>query len=110
MTKKAARGTMVMMGYSRDTDYEHYVKCECGWEGWSAQMKHEYKAYGFGDDIDVEPMDFCPECGQSEEFAEAFVTCSRMCGTCPDRYLCYTILNILPVKTIALSEVRNGNY
>ena len=85
----------------RENDYEHYVKCgKCGWEGWSAWMRHGYQAYGNGEDGDVEPMDFCPKCDTSEEFAELFLTCHRVCSNCEDRYLCYTALNNIPTNEI----------
>ena len=83
---------------TRETDYEHYVKCgSCDWEGWAALMRLGYQSYGFGEDVDVEPMNFCPRCDTSEEFAEAFVTCIRNCDKCQDRYLCYTVLNHIPM-------------
>jgi ribosomal protein S27AE len=108
-----ARGTIINVGnsivFSRHTDYEHYVKCgKCGWEGWSAQMKHDYQHFNIGGNYDCEPMDFCPECGQSEEFAEAFITCTRSCGECLDRFLCWSVLQKIPINTIALCEVKNG--
>lgn len=95
---------------SRYTDYENYVKCgKCGWEGFAAQMKHDYKGYSFGQgenaDIDVEPMDFCPACGESEEFATLFITCTRNCNTCLDRYVCFTSLKRIPVQTLALQVI-----
>lgn len=78
----------------RENDFEHYVKCgECGWEGWSAWMEHGYQACGRDD---VEPMDFCPICRTSEEFAEAFVTCHGDCSKCDERFLCWTVFNGLP--------------
>jgi len=91
---------------TRETDYEHYVKCgKCGWEGWAALMRLGYQGYGLGEEADVEPMNFCPRCDTSEEFAEVFVTCIRNCNECQDRYLCYTALNKIP---ILLGEVQNG--
>ncbi|MFA7101278.1 MAG: hypothetical protein WC196_06065 [Bacilli bacterium] len=100
------------MIYSRHTDYEHYVKCQCGWEGWSAQMRHDYQSYNVGGEMDVEPMDFCPECGESEMSAEAFVTCIRRCEDCQDRYLCWSLFKRIPTLNTALiiipSEVKNG--
>ncbi len=87
--------------FARQEDYEHYLKCECGFEGFAADWKHDYKSYGFGQDVDVEPMDFCPQCGQSEEFAIEFVTCERECRKCNDRFSCYTTLQ-LPKKNESL--------
>lgn len=82
---------------SRDTDYEHYIKCgDCGWEGWSAWMRHGYQSYG----EDVEPMDFCPKCSASEEIAEVFLTCHRICHKCNERFLCFTALNNIPKNEI----------
>ncbi len=101
------------MVYSRDTDYEHYVKCgKCGWEGWSAQMRHGYEGYGFGEDADVDPMDYCPVCDEKEVWADLFLTCIRDCKSCQDRFLCWTGLKRIPVYTVALqiipNEVKNG--
>ena len=85
----------------RETDYEHYIKCgKCGWEGWSAWMRHGYQSYGFGGLGEAEPVDFCPECDTSEIFAELFLICHRRCNVCPDRYLCYTVLNNIPKNKI----------
>jgi len=40
------------------------VKCqECGWEGRAMDCKHGYKPDG-GEDVN--PVDFCPECGAEE--------------------------------------------
>ncbi len=89
-----AYGKIYIVVESRENDYEHYVKCgECGWEGWSAFMRHGYQNLF----ISVEPMDFCPECNTSEEFAEVFITCIKNCDECQDRYLCYTALNKIPI-------------
>jgi len=39
------------------------VKCsDCGWEGTVRECKHGYIACPNGD---VEPWDYCPECGSS---------------------------------------------
>lgn len=51
---------------SRQNDYEHYVKCECGWNGWAADMRHGYISDG-RDDIFL--MDFCPNCGNQEDMS-----------------------------------------
>ena len=102
------------MVYSRDTDYEHFVKCgNCGWEGWSAQMRHGYEGYGNSPDTyDVEPMDYCPVCDSSEIDAVLFLTCIRDCNKCEDRFLCWTGLKRIPVHNVALqiisSEVKHG--
>ena len=93
--------------YTRDTDYEHFVKCgKCGWEGWSAQMRHGYEGYGSGEDVDVEAMDYCPQCDESEVFAELFLTCIRDCRKCADRFLCFTGLKRIPMHTVAIQIVR----
>jgi hypothetical protein len=82
---------------SRDNDYEHYLKCgKCGWEGWAASMVHGYQAYGQGKNADVEPMDYCPTCGEPETNAEVYIVCHRQCIVCNDRFLCHTMLSNLP--------------
>lgn len=48
----------------RQNDYEHWVKCICKWEGYAADMSHDYISDG-GDG--VIPIDHCPNCGSSEE-------------------------------------------
>lgn len=84
---------------TRETDYEHYVKCgECGWEGWAALMRLGYQAYGVGEQVDVEPMNFCPKCDTSELFAEVFITCHKNCNSCSDRFICFTVLNKIPMR------------
>lgn len=52
-----------MIVQSRQNDYEHYIKCECGWQGWAADMRHGY----IPDKDDVVLMDFCPQCGSQED-------------------------------------------
>jgi len=92
---------------SRDTDYEHYVKCgHCGWEGWAAQMRHGYQGYGHGENVDVEAIDFCPECGESEVFAEAFITCIKRCEKCQDRFICFSLFKYIPITKITVYQVR----
>ncbi len=75
-------------------------------------MKHDYQHYNIGGEYDCEPMDFCPECGQSELDAEAFVTCVRNCNECQDRFICWSLFNRIPTLNTALiiipSEVKNG--
>ena len=92
---------------SRDTDYTHYVKCECGWEGFSALMKHGYQGYQVGDDCDVEAMDYCPECGAPEIGACSYVTCEGDCSKCRERFECFTTFDKIPVKV--REEIWQGN-
>jgi len=82
---------------TRENDFEHYVKCHCGWEGFSAWMIHGYEGYGHGEDCDVEPMDYCPKCRTPEIMVEAIVECHGDCLNCSDRFLCLTVFDKLPV-------------
>lgn len=48
---------------SRYTD-ETPVRCKaCGWQGQAKDCRHGYAAVP---PDDVEPMDYCPECGAAE--------------------------------------------
>ena len=91
------------MIYSRHTDYEHYVKCQCGWEGWSAWMRHGYQATCYAGVSDVEPVDFCPKCDTPESFTDV-VTCHRNCTECNERFFCYTTLTKIPIEASLHSE------
>ena len=51
---------------SRQNDKTHWVKCPCGWEGYSADMTHGYISHGNPENCDVEPVDYCPKCGIDE--------------------------------------------
>ena len=71
----------------------YYINCQCGWDGFINEAIRKYHAFQYGEnDIDVEPYDECPLCGedlgQSANWKELFQAAS--CNLCDLRFKCYT--------------------